>query len=386
VTRTVTAESVTAGHPDKVCDQIADAILDHALAVDPQSRVAVEVAAKGDQVWIFGEMTTAADVPVEDLARRTIDRIGYRDASIGLDAAACSITVSISQQSPDIAQAVDQAERLQQGAGDQGLMVGHASADTPHYLPLPIAAAQSITRAMTAAHRDGRVGLLDLPWLRPDGKAQVTVAYGADGQPSHISSIVASAQHHPDISVSAVRDALETIVRSVVDQRWITTDTDWHLQPSGRFVIGGTAADSGLTGRKIVADTYGGSARHGGGAFSGKDASKVDRSGAYAARWLAKNIVASGMAQVCDIEIAYAIGVARPVAVSVDTHGTGHIDDAEMRQRIIDRVDLRPAAVIERLGLLGGVQYASVATGGHFGRPDLWLPWETLDISDAVSR
>ena len=341
-----TSESVTEGHPDKVCDQIADAILDALLEQDPRSHVACEVTAITDGIHIFGEITSKAVVDYGAIARRTVREIGYVKPGHGFDADSCRITVDLHQQSPDINMGVEKADALNNGAGDQGMMFGYATAETGNLMPLPIELAHNLTMRLAYVRKTGMV-----PYLLPDGKAQVTVEY-RDGAPIRVDAVVVSSQHEEDVTMEQLRqDIMDTVIRPVIPEEMLDENTKYFINPTGRFAIGGPAGDSGLTGRKLIVDTYGGYARHGGGAFSGKDPSKVDRSGAYMARYLAKNVVAAGLARKCEIQIGYAIGVAQPVSVSVDTFGTGIIGDDEIRDLILNTVDLRPAAIIEKLRL-----------------------------------
>jgi S-adenosylmethionine synthetase len=365
--RLVTSESVTGGHPDKLCDQISDGVLDAILAQDPDARVAVEAAAKDGTIWVFGETSTRATVDARTIVQDVLRTNGYTDPSAGITADTVGVQVSLSRQSPDIALGVDAQNHLAAGAGDQGLMIGYATREAAGLMPLPLYLARELTEALRHYREQGRY-----PWLRPDGKAQVTVQY-EDGEPETVTSVVISTQHTASVSLGEVRETLRTIAERVIPEHLLTKDTAYHLNPTGRFVIGGPIGDAGLTGRKIIVDTYGGATRHGGGAFSGKDPSKVDRTGAYAARWLAKSIVDSGHARRAEIEIAYAIGVAQPVALSVQTFGGA--DDAQLEKHIAATIDLRPGAIIERLGLKS-VKYQPCARGGHFGRIDLDLPWE----------
>lgn len=370
--RLLTSESVTGGHPDKICDQISDAVLDAILAVDPVARVAVEAAAKGNDVWVFGEVTTTAQVDYEAIARSVVEEWSVPTGPL-------NVRVTVSEQSPDIAIGVNQkADRYDSGAGDQGLMIGYATSDTPDFMPLPINLARDLTQALTRNRLNGA-----MPWLRPDGKAQVSVRYDRAGWPFEIEAVVVSAQHAEDITIEEVRGWLRSMALTVLPEPMLTEETRYHFNPTGRFVMGGPQADAGLTGRKIIVDTYGGAARHGGGAFSGKDPSKVDRSGAYAARWIAKNIVAGGLARKAEVELAYAIGVAEPVAVNIETFGTGVLTQHELELRVRLAVDLRPAALIERLGLRS-TTYRPCAEGGHIGRSDLELPWEDLTLAERL--
>lgn len=380
-----TSESVTEGHPDKICDQIADAVLDAILEKDPRARVACEAAVTTGLVLVMGEITTSCYVDIPQIARETIRQIGYTRAKFGFDADTCGVVTSIKEQSPDIAQGVETAwemreglvgpeeELERQGAGDQGMMFGYATDETPELMPLPITLAHRLAMRLAEVRKTQL-----LPYLRPDGKTQVTVEYEGD-RPVRIDAIVVSTQHHPDVSLKTLEeDVLAQVVRPVVPAALLDERTRYYINPTGRFVIGGPAGDTGLTGRKVIVDTYGGMARHGGGSFSGKDPSKVDRSGAYAARYVAKNVVASGLARRCEVQIAYAIGVARPVSIRVDTFGTGLVPDAELEALIRRHFDLRPAAMIRELDLARPI-YRQVSVYGHFGRPELDLPWERLD-------
>ena len=376
--RLFTSESVTEGHPDKICDQISDAVLDAILAQDKQARVACETAVNTGLVLVMGEITTNAYVDIPKIARDTIRKIGYTGGDSGFDADACAVLTSIDEQSCDIAMGVEEALESrgtgarETGAGDQGMMFGYACRETEEYLPLPIAAAHALTRRLAFVRKE-RI----LDFLMPDGKSQVSVEY-EDGRPKRIDTIVVSSQHI-DIPMEQVREGIiQEVILPAIDPRLLDDKTKIFVNPTGRFVIGGPRGDSGLTGRKIIVDTYGGYARHGGGAFSGKDPTKVDRSGAYAARYVAKNIVAAGLAERCEIELAYAIGVAQPVSVLADTHGTGKYSDEKLAEIIRRNFDLRPGSIIEDLHLRE-ISYAPVAAYGHFGREDLDLPWERLD-------
>ena len=367
--RIFTSESVTEGHPDKICDQISDGVLDAILEKDPQARVACECATTTGLVLVMGEITTDCYVDIAGIARDTIVRIGY-DSAIG-------------KQSEDIAMGVDNSydEAEQTGAGDQGMMFGFACNETKELMPAPISYAHNLTRALTAARKDGR-----LPWLRPDGKSQVSVQYAADGSVERIDTVVVSTQHAAEIAISELREAvIEEVIKPNLPSRLMDKDTRFLVNPTGRFVIGGPAGDSGLTGRKIIVDTYGGYAAHGGGAFSGKDPTKVDRSAAYMARYIAKNIVAAGLASKCQLELAYAIGVAQPVSVLVDTYGTGKLSDGALSELVRKCFDLRPAAIIRTLDLRRPI-YQQVAAYGHFGRPELDLPWERIDRVDDLLK
>ncbi|MBR4710624.1 MAG: methionine adenosyltransferase [Clostridia bacterium] len=376
-----TSESVTEGHPDKLCDQVSDAILDAILEQDPQARVACETFATTGIVQVMGEITTTAYVEIPDIVRSVVLDIGYDSAEKCFDGATCAVMTSIHAQSPDIAQGVDRAsDEDDTGAGDQGMMFGYACDETPEMMPMPIALAQRMARRLTAVRKDGT-----LPWLRPDGKTQVSVAY-EDGKPVHVDTVVLSTQHEPDVDQETLaREVTEKVIRQVIPAELIDADTRILINPTGRFVIGGPAGDTGLTGRKIIVDTYGGYARHGGGAFSGKDPTKVDRSAAYAARHAAKNVVAAGLAKKCEIQLAYAIGVARPVSLRVDTQGTGVISDEELARAVSSVLDMRPAAIIRRFDLRRPI-YRQTAAYGHFGRTDLDLPWERLDAVEALRK
>ena len=375
--RLFTSESVTEGHPDKICDQIADAVLDAILAKDPDAHVACECCATTGMVLVMGEITTSAYVPIDQIARNKIVEIGYDRAKYGFDGQSCAVLVSVDEQSPDIAMGVKRGDE-NMGAGDQGMMFGYACDETPEYMPLAISLAHKLTRALSQARKSGR-----LPYLRPDGKAQVTVEYD-DDRPVRVEAVVISTQHAPEVTHEQIeRDMIEQIIRPVVSAELLDENTKFFINPTGRFVVGGPQGDSGLTGRKIIVDSYGGYARHGGGAFSGKDPSKVDRSAAYALRHVAKNLVAAGLCRRCEVGVAYAIGVARPVSVFVDSEGTGALPDDELAKIVEKTFDLRPAAIIRRLNLKQPI-YQQVAAYGHFGRDDLDLPWERLDMVDAL--
>lgn len=374
-----TSESVTEGHPDKICDQISDAVLDAILKVDPMARVACECVTTTGMILVMGEITTNSYVSIDKIARQKVLEIGYDRAKYGFDGNSCAVLVSVDEQSPDIAMGVDNAleGRAEQifdiGAGDQGMMFGYASDETPEYMPLAIALAHRLTRQLARARKDG-----EIPYLRPDGKAQVTVEY-QDGIPLRVHTVVVSIQHAPEVSPSQIEeDVLDKVIRRAVPAKWLDDETRYLINPTGRFVIGGPQGDSGLTGRKIIVDTYGGYGRHGGGAFSGKDPTKVDRSAAYAARHAALNLVAAGLARRCEIGLAYAIGVAKPVSVTVDTFGTGVLPNDEMARLVELSFDFRPAAIIDRMDLRRPI-YAQTASYGHFGRRDLDLPWEKAD-------
>jgi S-adenosylmethionine synthetase len=379
-----TSESVTEGHPDKICDQISDGVLDAILAIDPFGRVACETAVTTGLVLVAGEITTNCYVDIPKIVRETIRDIGYTRAKFGFDCDTCAVLTSIDEQSPDIALGVNKALEAKTGelseegmealgAGDQGMMFGYATNETPEYMPMPISLAHKLTRKLAEVRKSGL-----LAYLRPDGKSQVTVEY-EDDRPVRVDTVVISTQHDPDVSLETIReDILEKVIKTVIPEEFLDAKTRYFINPTGRFVIGGPQGDAGLTGRKIIVDTYGGYARHGGGAFSGKDPTKVDRSAAYAARHVAKNLVAAGLADRCEIQLAYAIGVARPVSITVDTFGTGKIDEAKMVELIQKHFDLRPAGIIKEMDLRRPI-YKQTAAYGHFGRTDLDLPWERLD-------
>jgi len=378
-----TSESVTEGHPDKIADQISDSILDAILAKDPMGRVACETLITTGQVHVAGEISTTCYVDIPKIVRDTIKKIGYTRAKYGFDAETCGILVSIDEQSSDIAMGVDKALEAKSGAmtdeiealgaGDQGMMFGYATNETPEYMPITIALAHRLARRLTEVRKNG-----DLKYLRPDGKTQVTVAY-ENGKPVHIDTIVISTQHSPKVDLATIRkDIIEKVIRPVVPKELLDDETKYFINPTGNFVVGGPQGDAGLTGRKIIVDTYGGMARHGGGAFSGKDPTKVDRSAAYAARYVAKNIVAAGIADRCEIQLAYAIGVAYPVSIMVETFGTGRISETKIADIIKKNFDLRPAGIIKKLDLRRPI-YAQTAAYGHFGRTDIDLPWEHTD-------
>ncbi len=385
--RLFTSESVTEGHPDKVADQISDAVLDAILKDDPMGRVAVETFAITGQIHIAGEVTTSTYVDIPRIVRATIADIGYVHSSVGFDANTCGVSVSIDEQSPDIAMGVDKSAEAKAGdgdaygltgAGDQGMMFGYACRETDELMPLPIVLAHNLSRELTAARKSGQ-----LPYLRPDGKSQVTVEYDGD-LPIAVDAVVISTQHDDNVSLDQIRkDVEEQIIRKVIPAHLMSKETRVYVNPTGRFVIGGPMGDTGLTGRKIIADTYGGMARHGGGAFSGKDPTKVDRSAAYAVRHVAKNIVAAGLATRCEVQVAYAIGVAEPMSVLVETFGTAVLPEETIAEIVKATFDLRPAAIIDRLNLRRPI-YRQTAAYGHFGRPDLDLPWEKLDKVDAL--
>jgi len=381
-----TSESVTEGHPDKICDQISDAVLDALLEQDPESRVACETCATTGLVMVMGEITTRGYVPIADIVRRVVTEIGYDRAKKGFDGQSCAVLTAVHDQSPDIAQGVNAALETREtaeretGAGDQGMMFGFACDETPEMMPAPIALAHRLTRRMAQVRKTGVC-----PWMRPDGKAQVTVAY-EDGRPAAVDTIVISTQHDETVTQEEIREAMiRQVVHPVIPAEWLTEDTRYFVNPTGRFVLGGPAGDSGLTGRKIIVDTYGGYAPHGGGAFSGKDPTKVDRSAAYAARHAAKNVVAAGLARQCEIALAYAIGVAKPVSFQVSTRGTGVIPDAEIGKLVEKVFDMRPDAIISRLDLRRPI-YRQTAAYGHFGRTDIELPWERLDKVEELKK
>ncbi|HEX9014151.1 MAG TPA: methionine adenosyltransferase [Anaerolineaceae bacterium] len=384
-----TSESVTEGHPDKLCDQVSDAVLDACLAQDPLSRVACETATKTGFVMVLGEITTQAFVNFDELVRRVVTGIGYDDSSKGFDGHTCGVLSAIASQSPDIALGVDKAleaksgevteeEVASIGAGDQGMMFGYACNETPVLMPMPIYMAHRLARQMAAVRKSGA-----LDWLRPDGKTQVTIDYEY-GKPARVDTVLVSTQHSPDVSHADIREGIyESVILPVLPEDMVTKDMKVFVNPTGRFVIGGPMGDAGVTGRKIIVDTYGGMGRHGGGAFSGKDPTKVDRSGAYAARWVAKNIVAAGLAERCEIQVAYAIGVAHPLSINVETFGTGVIEDEEIGQLVARNFDLRPGAIIRDLNLRRPI-YQQTASYGHFGRDDLDLPWEQTNKADQL--
>ena len=379
--RIFTSESVTEGHPDKVCDQISDGVLDAILAKDPNARVACECAATTGMVVVMGEISTNCYVDIPKVARETICRIGYDKPKAGFDGHSCAVLTAIDEQSGDIAMGVnssyDEADTL--GAGDQGMMFGFACDETPELMPAPISFAHNLTTALAAERKSGR-----LPWLRPDGKSQVSVQYAEDGSVERIDTVVVSTQHDEDIEIHDLREAvIDQIIKPTLPAHLIDADTKFYVNPTGRFVIGGPMGDSGLTGRKIIVDTYGGYAAHGGGAFSGKDPTKVDRSAAYMARYVAKNLVAAGLAKKCQIELAYAIGVAHPVSVLVESYGTGKLSDASLSELVRRCFDLRPASIIKTLDLRRPI-YQQVAAYGHFGRSDLDLPWEKTDAVEKL--
>ncbi len=388
--RLFTSESVTEGHPDKMCDQISDAILDALMAQDPMSRVACETSTTTGLVLVMGEITTKAYVDIQKIVRDTIKEIGYTRAKYGFDAETCGVITAIDEQSSDIAMGVDKALEAKEnkmseeeiaaiGAGDQGMMFGYASNETPELMPYPISLAHKLAIKLTEVRKDGT-----LTYLRPDGKTQVTVEYDENGTPKRLDAVVLSTQHDPDVSQEQIHEDIKKYVfDAVIPEGMVDENTKFFINPTGRFVIGGPHGDSGLTGRKIIVDTYGGMARHGGGAFSGKDCTKVDRSAAYAARYVAKNIVAAGLADKCEIQLSYAIGVANPTSVMVDTFGTGKVTDEKLVEIIRENFDLRPAGIIKMLDLRRPI-YKQTAAYGHFGRTDVELPWEKVDKAEAL--
>ena len=388
--RLFTSESVTEGHPDKICDQISDAVLDALLEQDPMSRVACETAITTGLVLVMGEITTQGYVDIQKIVRDTIREIGYDRSEYGFDANTCGVIVALDEQSPDIAMGVDKSFELKEhttedeefaaiGAGDQGMMFGYATNETPEYMPYPIFLAHKLTKQLTKARKEG---ILD--YLRPDGKSQVTVEYDENGKPIHLNAVVLSTQHNETISIEQLRkDVKKYVLDEVLPQELVDARTKIFINPTGRFVIGGPNGDSGLTGRKIIVDTYGGYARHGGGAFSGKDCTKVDRSASYAVRYVAKNLVAAGLADKCEIQLSYAIGVAEPTSITLDTFGTGRLSDEELVGIIRKHFDLRPAGIIKMLDLRRPI-YKQTAAYGHFGRDDLDLPWERVDKSEIL--
>ena len=390
--RVFTSESVTEGHPDKMCDQISDAILDALMAQDPMSRVACETATTTGMVLVMGEITTNAYVDIQKIVRDTIKEIGYTRGKFGFDAETCGVITAIDEQSADIAMGVDKALEAKEhtmseeeidaiGAGDQGMMFGYASDETPEYMPYPIALAHKLSRKLTEVRKNGT-----LPYLRPDGKTQVTVEYDENGVPARLDAVVLSTQHDPEVTQDQIhKDIKKYVFDAIIPEGMVDEKTKFFINPTGRFVIGGPHGDSGLTGRKIIVDTYGGMARHGGGAFSGKDCTKVDRSAAYAARYVAKNIVAAGLAKKCEIQLSYAIGVAHPTSIMVDTFGTGAVEDDKLVEIVRENFDLRPAGIIQMLDLRRPI-YKQTAAYGHFGRTDIDLPWEKLDKVEDLKK
>ena len=388
--RLFTSESVTEGHPDKLCDQISDAILDSIISRDPQARVACETTATTGAIFVMGEISTECYTDIPAVVRKTVEEIGYNNPEYGFDAKTCAVLTSIDEQSPDIAMGVNASDEYKRdasdaadllGAGDQGMMFGYACRETPELMPAPLSYAHALTRRLAQLRRDGV-----LPYLRPDGKAQVTVEYDEQGEPVRIETVVVSTQHDPDVEIETLRrDIREKLIQAVLPAALLDEHTKYYINPTGRFVLGGPAADSGLTGRKIIVDTYGGFSRHGGGAFSGKDPTKVDRSASYMARYAAKNVVAAGLASRCEIGVAYAIGVARPVSIYVDSFGTGVLPDDRLAELVEQVFDFRPAEIIKTLDLRRPI-YRPTAAYGHFGRTDVDLPWEHTDRADALRR
>ncbi len=390
--RLFTSESVTEGHPDKMCDQVSDAILDALMEQDPMSRVACETATTTGLVLVMGEITTKANVDIQKIVRDTIKEIGYTRGKFGFDAETCGVITAIDEQSADIAMGVDKALEAKEnkmseedieaiGAGDQGMMFGYASDETPEYMPYPIALAHKLSRKLTEVRKNGT-----LPYLRPDGKTQVTVEYDENGVPARLDAVVLSTQHDPDVTQEQIHEDIKKYVfDEIIPEGMVDENTKFFINPTGRFVIGGPHGDSGLTGRKIIVDTYGGTGRHGGGAFSGKDCTKVDRSAAYAARYVAKNIVAAGLAEKCEIQLSYAIGVAQPTSIMVDTFGTGAVEDEKLVEILRENFDFRPAGIIKMLDLRRPI-YRQTAAYGHFGRTDVDLPWEHLDKVEDLKK
>ncbi len=390
--RLFTSESVTEGHPDKICDAVSDAVLDAMMAQDPMSRVACETCTTTGMVMVMGEITTKANVDIQNVVRTTLEEIGYTNADYGIDAKTCAVLVTLDKQSEDIALGVDKALEAKEntmtdteldaiGAGDQGMMFGYATNETEEYMPYPIALAHKLAKKLTDVRKNGT-----LKYLRPDGKTQVTVEYDEAGKPVHLNAVVLSTQHDPDVTQEQIHEDIKKhVFEPVLPKELIDENTKFFINPTGRFVVGGPHGDSGLTGRKIIVDTYGGYARHGGGAFSGKDCTKVDRSAAYAARYVAKNIVAAGLAERCEIQLSYAIGVAYPTSVMIDTFGTGKLSDEKLVEIIRENFDLRPAGIIKMLDLRRPI-YKQTSAYGHFGRNDLDLPWEKTDRAEALKK
>ncbi len=376
--RVFTSESVSAGHPDKVSDRISDAVLDACLAQDPKSRVACETLCTTNFVCLAGEITTEAQVDYEAVARKAIASIGYNDKDLGFDAESCEVMVRLDRQSPDISMGVDESSDKEQGAGDQGLMFGYACRETEVLMPFPIHYSHRILQSLDQKRNSG-----ELAWLRPDAKSQISVVYGEDGSPKRIHSVVVSTQHSPDVEHAEIETEVQKVVKSVIPEGFLDAQTRFFINPTGRFVVGGPQGDCGLTGRKIIVDTYGGMGRHGGGAFSGKDPSKVDRSAAYAARWVAKNLVAADLADRVEVQVSYAIGVAEPISVLVDSFGTGKVEEGVLEALVREHFDLRPKAIIQELDLLRPI-YQATAAYGHFGRVEVDFPWERLDRVEAL--
>ena len=381
----LTSESVTEGHPDKLCDQVSDSILDAIMNQDPYARVACETATTTNLVVLLGEITTSAKVDYEKIARETILSIGYTSEDLGLDGNNCEIKIALGTQSPDIKAGVDTSLESRKdgsekiGAGDQGMMIGYASNETEEFMPLPISVSHAITRKMAELRKNNT-----LEWIRPDGKSQITFEYSSDGKPVRIHTVVISTQHSPDISQEEIKNELmKTVCKEAIPEKYLDSNTKYIINPSGQFIIGGPHGDAGLTGRKIIVDTYGGSCRHGGGAFSGKDCTKVDRTGAYAARWVAKNCVAAGLAERMEVQLSYAIGVSEPISIMVDTHGTNSIPENEIVEKINKNFDLSPGSIINNLNLRRPI-YKQTSSYGHFGRNDIHLPWEELNMIEKL--
>ena len=381
----LTSESVTEGHPDKLCDQVSDSILDAIMNQDPYARVACETATTTNLVVLLGEITTSAKVDYEKIARETILSIGYTSEDLGLDGNNCEIKIALGTQSPDIKAGVDTSLESRKdgsekiGAGDQGMMIGYASNETEEFMPLPISVSHAITRKMAELRKNNT-----LDWIRPDGKSQITFEYSSDGKPVRIHTVVISTQHSPNISQEEIKNELmKTVCKEAIPEKYLDSNTKYIINPSGQFIIGGPHGDAGLTGRKIIVDTYGGSCRHGGGAFSGKDCTKVDRTGAYAARWVAKNCVAAGLAERMEVQLSYAIGVSEPISIMVDTHGTNSIPENEIVEKINKNFDLSPGSIINNLNLRRPI-YKQTSSYGHFGRNDIHLPWEELNMIEKL--